>query len=93
MNIDPVPLAAWATLISLGITLISVIIRYERRLTHRLDRQDADVAQLRSTLERQFGTNGFRLSSSVQRLEALLDNQTRRLDTHLQTHSEGESHV
>ena len=87
MNIDPVPLAAWATLISLGITLISVIIRYERRLTHRLDRQDSDVEQLKITLDRQFGNNGFRLADSVKRLETTLDQQTYRLNTHIDQHT------
>jgi hypothetical protein len=87
MNIDPVPLAAWATLISLGITLISVIIRYERRLTHRLDRQDSDVEQLKITLDRQFGNNGFRLADSVKRLETTLDQQTYRLNAHIDQHT------
>ena len=90
MTIDPVPLAAWATLISLCVTLIGVLVRYERRLTRRLDKQDADVEQLKNTLSRQFGTNGFVLHEKVRALSTSIEAERQRFDQHLINHAEGE---
>jgi hypothetical protein len=87
MSIDV--LASWAQIISVtGIVLVAIF-RYERRLQRRLDKQDNDVAHLRETLDRQFGTNGFRLSESIRRLEVTLDKETQRIDQHLMMHAEG----
>ena len=96
MNIDPAHWASWAEIISVAGIILAAIFRYERRLTRRLDKQDADSAHLRDTLERQFGNNGFRLSESmkglsqsVKRIEASAEIERARLDNHLNMHAEG----
>ena len=88
MNIDL--LASWAQIISVAGIILAAIFRYERRLTRRLDKQDADVELLKHTLERQFGTNGFVLHEKVRALTTSIDLERNRLDQHLTMHAEGE---
>jgi hypothetical protein len=90
MNVDPSVWASWAQIVSVAGVILAAIFRYERRLTRRLDKQDADVDMLKKTLERQFGTNGFVLHEKVRTLTASIELERNRLDQHLTTHAEGE---
>ena len=93
MNIDPSPWASWAQIVSVAGIILAAIFRYERRLTRRLDKQDADVEQLKNTLTRQFGTNGFVLHEKVRALTTSIETDRQRFDQHLTNHAEGESHA
>ena len=90
MNIDPSPWASWAQIVSVAAIILAAIFRYERLLTRRLDKQDADVEMLKNTLTRQFGTNGFVLHEKVRALNTSLETERQRFDQHLTNHAEGE---
>ena len=88
MNIDPSPWASWAQIVSVAAIILAAIFRYERLLTRRLDKQDADVEMLKNTLTRQFGTNGFVLHEKVRALTTSLEAERQRFDQHLTNHAE-----
>jgi hypothetical protein len=87
MNIDPVPLAAWATLASILVTSLGFLIRYERRLTNRLDKQDTDLADLKSTLTREFSGNSGGIREAINALKEGQKQTADRIDAHLQFHA------
>ena len=57
------------------------------RLSRRLSNQDRDIAYIKDTLDRQFGTNGFVLKSEVRDLKAGRELDRQRLDEHLAFHA------
>ena len=81
-------LAIWVEIITpIGAVLIALW-RYERRLIRRLDKQDGDIANVATSLDKQFGTNGFVLKNEIRGLRADVNRQTVRLDEHLADHSQ-----
>jgi hypothetical protein len=98
-DIDPVPWAAWTSILVAALTVGGLILRVAvQRLTRlieqRLDKQDGDMAHLTERLTRELGPNSGGLRETVNRIAAvqgtLVEGQVlaaRRMDEHLEFHA------
>lgn len=85
MDIESV--RSWLEVVVILGGFFATIWRYERRLSQRLDRQDALAAQMKADLDKQFGGNGGGLREAVNSLQSGQAVITERLDRHLEQHA------
>ena len=72
-------IATWIEILTPIVIVVGALWRYERRLTRRLDAQDAEARTMRDELARQFGGNGNGLRQAV-------DGINKRFDDHIELH-------
>ena len=86
-DVDPTPWAAWVAILTPAFIVLGVLFRYERRLSRRLDAQDAKSDAIATTLEKQFGGNSGGIREAVNGLTRGQEAITERLDRHLEDHA------
>lgn len=86
MDIDIDSVRSWLEVAAILGGVFATLWRYERRLSQRLDRQDALAEQMKAELDKQFGGNGGGMREAINSLQDGQAEIGKRLDRHLEQH-------
>ena len=83
-------IAVWLEIAAPIVAVLGALWRYERKLTRRLDKQDADSEHMKQMLDKQFGGNSGGIREAINGIDTRLDDLSQRVDRHLEYHVKGD---